>query len=207
VSRPDALRHASRRWRLGYHVPPRGTPEHSRWASSTRSCCRLGQPPAPGAGSRGRDTRARWPAASNLLRNMFNVNGPVLWTAYLFHDAATPADAILAALDAEVESLRSAPVEQATLDRALVKARLGALRQPGGHPSASARRPARLLRAVRRRPREGQPPEQEFRKVTRRCCSRRPGVPAADQTATCWTIEPGTAEPAAGRRGVTPCAR
>ncbi|MBX7186149.1 MAG: insulinase family protein [Vicinamibacteria bacterium] len=57
------------------------------------------------------------------LGNLFDINGPTLFQAYLFHDKSTPASTILDAFDAEVEKLRAAPVDKATLDLAKVKAR------------------------------------------------------------------------------------
>jgi predicted Zn-dependent peptidase len=57
------------------------------------------------------------------LGNQFNYDGPMLYTVSLFHDQTTAADTIIAALDAEVEKLRTAPVDQETLDRAIVKMR------------------------------------------------------------------------------------
>jgi predicted Zn-dependent peptidase len=57
------------------------------------------------------------------LGHMFNIAGPTLWIAHLIHDPDKPADAILAAMDPEIEKLRAAPVDQATLDLALVKVR------------------------------------------------------------------------------------
>jgi zinc protease len=57
------------------------------------------------------------------LGNLFDINGPTFFQAYLFHDKGTTADTILATFDAEVEKLRSAPVDAATLDLAKVKAR------------------------------------------------------------------------------------
>ncbi len=57
------------------------------------------------------------------LGNLFDINGPTLFQAYLFHDKSTPASTILDAFDAEVEKLRAAPVDKSTLDLAKVKAR------------------------------------------------------------------------------------
>ena len=54
---------------------------------------------------------------------MYNYDGPMLWIVTAFHDADKPADSLIAAFDASVETLRSTPVDQATLDRALVKLR------------------------------------------------------------------------------------
>jgi predicted Zn-dependent peptidase len=59
----------------------------------------------------------------NLLGNMFNYNGPMLWTGALFHDAQTSDDAIKAVVDSVIEQVRSKPIDKATLDRLLVKFR------------------------------------------------------------------------------------
>lgn len=57
------------------------------------------------------------------LGNLFDINGPTAFQAYLFHDKTTPPAAILDAFDAEVEKLRTMPIDKATLDLAKVKAR------------------------------------------------------------------------------------
>jgi len=57
------------------------------------------------------------------LGNLFDINGPTALQAYLFHDKSTSATTILDAFDAEVEKLRAAPIDQAALDLAKVKAR------------------------------------------------------------------------------------
>jgi predicted Zn-dependent peptidase len=59
----------------------------------------------------------------NLLGNMYDYNGPMLWTASLFHDSNVKDDDILAAIDSVIEPLRSKPIDQKTLDRSLVKLR------------------------------------------------------------------------------------
>src|SRR5262249_35888315 len=59
----------------------------------------------------------------NGLGNMYNIHGPTLWTVSLFHDKDKPADRILQVMDEEIEKLRSAPVDRAALDRAIVKMR------------------------------------------------------------------------------------
>jgi len=61
----------------------------------------------------------------NLLGNMFNYSGPMLWTVSLFHDKNVTGERILAASDSVVERLRSTLVDQATLDRARIKLRSG----------------------------------------------------------------------------------
>jgi zinc protease len=62
-------------------------------------------------------------SAINMLGHQYNYRGPMLLTVILFHDATTPADKVLAAIDEEVARLASAPVDAKTFDRARVKAR------------------------------------------------------------------------------------
>src|SRR5579863_6489352 len=59
----------------------------------------------------------------NLLGNPFDYQGPMLFIANLTYDPSTKPDDILAAMDGVIEPLRTKPVDQKTLDRALVKAR------------------------------------------------------------------------------------
>jgi predicted Zn-dependent peptidase len=47
----------------------------------------------------------------------------MLWMASLIHDKDVSTDSILKVMDGVIDSLRNAPVDQATLDRALVKMR------------------------------------------------------------------------------------
>src|SRR5262249_39717881 len=59
----------------------------------------------------------------NLLGNAYNYYGPMLFIANLVYDATTSPDAILETMDGVLEPLRTKPVDQKTLDRALVKLR------------------------------------------------------------------------------------
>lgn len=57
------------------------------------------------------------------LGNAYNYNGPMLWMLSLFHDAKNkPAD-VTAALDTVIENVRTKPLDQSYIDRALVKSR------------------------------------------------------------------------------------
>jgi predicted Zn-dependent peptidase len=57
------------------------------------------------------------------LGSMFDINGPTLWMSSLVHDRDKSPDAILKAFDAEIEALRTTPVDQQTLDLAKIKMR------------------------------------------------------------------------------------
>lgn len=59
------------------------------------------------------------------LGNMFNYNGPMLFDVNLIHDEKFTPQEILAAADAVIAKIQDKPVEQATIDRALVKFRSG----------------------------------------------------------------------------------
>lgn len=103
---------------VGYHVPPRWTPEHFAFGLIDEILLQ-------GDASRlHRDLvqkRGYTDSVSggiNLLGNMFNYSGPMLWSASLVHDASTSQAQIMAAIDENIERLRTEPVTQDELDRA-----------------------------------------------------------------------------------------
>nr|AFK79193.1 peptidase PqqF [uncultured bacterium F42-01] len=55
--------------------------------------------------------------------SMYTVNGPNFWAAFVYFDEAQSPDSMLAAMDHEIERLRSAPVDEEALGRAITKAR------------------------------------------------------------------------------------
>ncbi len=67
----------------------------------------------------------------NMLGNMFNYDGPMLWMAYLFHDSNVTPDQIVGAMDTVIDPLRTKPIDKALLDRALVKFRSNLYDQVG----------------------------------------------------------------------------
>ncbi|MGH7663582.1 MAG: M16 family metallopeptidase [Gemmatimonadaceae bacterium] len=108
---------------IAYHAPARGTPEYFALAmidqllvqgKDSRLYQELVQERGLTGGVNG---------GVNLLGNMYNINGPTLWTAFLFHDAATSADSIIAVIDSVIEPLRTTMVDQATLDKLRVQMR------------------------------------------------------------------------------------
>ncbi|MGE0452064.1 MAG: M16 family metallopeptidase [Vicinamibacteria bacterium] len=109
---------------VGWHMPPRNTPDYYAMGLVDQlllqgADSRLYQALVQKRGLTGEvDGGINWP-----LGDMFDIDGPTLFTVTLFHDSDKPADEILKALDAEVEALRTRPVERAELERALVKLR------------------------------------------------------------------------------------
>jgi zinc protease len=59
------------------------------------------------------------------LGNMFNYNGPMLFTVDLIHDEKFTPQEILAASDAVIEKIQNQPLPQSEIDRAIVKFRSG----------------------------------------------------------------------------------
>jgi predicted Zn-dependent peptidase len=100
------------------------------------------------------------------LGDMFNINGPTLWDVSLFHDKDKPSAKILEVFDAEIEKIRTTPVDQATIDRALVKKRSGLydkMEQFGGFGKADMLASLALFDDD---PKRINQIEEEFRKVT-----------------------------------------
>ena len=108
---------------IAYHLPPRGTPEYYAMGVIDQILLqgkdsRLYQTLVQRAGVTGDVS-----GGINLLGNMYDYGGPMLWMAYLFHDRRTSADSIVTLLDQAIDPLRTTLVDQATLARALVKVR------------------------------------------------------------------------------------
>jgi predicted Zn-dependent peptidase len=123
ATKPDAL--ATRpAIAIGYHAPPRNTPEYFAMGILDEILVqgkdsRLYQALVQKNGLTG-DVEG---GINSGLGDMYNINGPTLWDVSLFYDKDKTPEQILAVFDAEVEALRTKPVDQATLDRALVKIR------------------------------------------------------------------------------------
>ncbi|HEU4887442.1 MAG TPA: pitrilysin family protein [Thermoanaerobaculia bacterium] len=108
---------------IGYHTPPQDTPEYYAMAM-------IDQILASGNDSwlyqdlvQTRGLTGEVSSAMNALGNMFNINGPSLYMAWLFHDKDKSAEQILAAFDAQVARLQSETIDAATMERARLKMR------------------------------------------------------------------------------------
>ena len=108
---------------IAYHMPARNTPEYYAMGlidqillegDDSRLYEELVQKRGMTGGLEG---------GINMLGNMYNYNGPMLWIMDLYHDSNVKQDDILAAVDSVIEPLRTKQVDQKTLDRALVKMR------------------------------------------------------------------------------------
>ena len=110
---------------FAYHMPQRNTPEYYAMGL-------LDQVLVQGDDSllhqelvTKRGYTAEVEGGINLLGNMYDYDGPMLWIVDLFHDQNITPDTIMQAANSVIDGVRSKPVDQATLDRALVKLRSG----------------------------------------------------------------------------------
>ncbi|HEY0078023.1 MAG TPA: pitrilysin family protein [Pyrinomonadaceae bacterium] len=194
-SKKDAL---ARRPALAfaYHMPERNTPEYYAMGL-------LDQILLQGEDSllhqelvKKRGLTASVPGGINLLGNMFNYNGPMLWMGYLFYDNNKTADEILAGVDTVVAGVQSKPLDQKALDRAIVKLRsdfYDTLSTLGGFGRADLLasfalfddNPARINML-----------EAEFRKVTPELLQRTAREYLRPTNRTVLVVEPGGAQPA-----------
>ena len=109
---------------VAYHVPP-------RWSADWYAMGLIDQILAQGRDSRLYDALVqRTGLTSDVgaginwgLGNMFDYEGPMLWMVAVYHDRDKTADSLLKVMDTEIESLRTTPVDSATLERARTKMR------------------------------------------------------------------------------------
>jgi zinc protease len=108
---------------VGYHVPERNTPEYYAMILLDEMLIEGGDSLLHQELVQKRGIAGNVEGGINLLGNPYNYQGPMLFIADLIYDPATKPDAIVGSIDGVIEPLRSKPVDQKTLDRALVKAR------------------------------------------------------------------------------------
>ena len=108
---------------IGYHMPERNSPEY--WAMGL-----IDQILLQGDDSwlhqalvQERGLTGSVDGGINLLGNMANYEGPMLWTLSLIHDPDETSEDIVAAANSVIERIRTEPVDIETLNRARVKMR------------------------------------------------------------------------------------
>ena len=178
---------------FAYHMPERNTPEFYAMGL-------LDQILLQGEDSllhqelvKKRGLSANVPGGINLLGNLFNYNGPMLWMGYLFHDNGKTPDEILAAVDTVIEGVQAKPLDRQALDRAIVKLRSGfydALTQFNGFGRADLLASFALFDD---KPERINTLEAEFRKVTPELLQKTAREYLRKTNRTVLTIEPGAA--------------
>src|SRR5512142_2500436 len=103
---------------FAYHMPPRNTPEYYAMGL-------LDQILIEGDDSllyqelvKKRGYTGEVEGGINLLGNMFNYNGPMLFTVSLYHDNNTKPEEIMSAADTVIDQVRNKPLDRKVIDRA-----------------------------------------------------------------------------------------
>jgi len=108
---------------FAYHMPKRNTPEYYAMGLLDQALLQGDDSLLRQELVKKRGYTAEVEGGINLLGNMYDYDGPMLWIVDLYHDQTASPDEIMAAADAVVEQVRTKPLDQATLDRAIVKLR------------------------------------------------------------------------------------
>jgi len=192
VTRPDKLANRPA-LAFAYHMPPRNSPEYFALGL-------LDQMLVQGDDSllyqelvKKRGYTGEVSGAINELGNMFNYDGPMLWTTSLFHDAAVKPEQIMAAVDSVIDKLQSEPVAQALVDRSITKMRSGLydmLTQFGGFGRADLMASYALFDND---PAKINTLEEQFRKVTPQLIENTAREYLRKTNRTVLLIEPGAA--------------
>jgi predicted Zn-dependent peptidase len=177
---------------FGYHMPERNTPEYYAMGLLDQILLQgndslLHQALVQHKGLTGSVSGGINPG----LGNMFNYDGPMLWHVQLYHDTGSSADDILAEAEQVLERVRSEPVSQEILDRAIVKMRSN-LYDIMSNTFGFGR--ADLLAAFALfddDPARINTLEEEFRKVTPELMQRTAQEYLIPGAVTVFTIEPG----------------
>jgi zinc protease len=108
---------------IAYHMPERKTPEYYAMGLLDYVLLQGDDSRLQEAIVKRKGYTAGIGGGINLLGNIHNYNGPMLWMGSLFHDKTVSADEILAAWDEVIQDVASRPIDKGTYDRALVKMR------------------------------------------------------------------------------------
>lgn len=108
---------------VAYHMPPRNSPEYYAMGLIDQMLVQGDDSLLHEELVKKRGFTGEVEGGINLLGNMFNYNGPMLWMADLYHDSGVKPDQIVSSMESAIAPLRTKPVDKAALDRALVKLR------------------------------------------------------------------------------------
>jgi predicted Zn-dependent peptidase len=108
---------------VGYHMPERNTPEYYAMGLILQMLVQGDDALFRQELVKKRGLTGSVDGGINLLGNMYNYKGPMLFSAELEYDPTTKSGTVIEAIDTVIQPLANKPVDQQTLDRALVKLR------------------------------------------------------------------------------------
>jgi predicted Zn-dependent peptidase len=110
---------------FAYHVPERDTPEWYAMGLLDEILLQGEDSRLSEALVKSRGLTDSVSGGINLIGNMFNYDGPMLWTAGLIHDPTHTSEEIMAVVDEEIERVRRDLVPADEIERAHLKQRSG----------------------------------------------------------------------------------
>jgi len=111
---------------FGYHMPARNTPEYFAMGLLDQMLVQGDDSLLYEEVVKKRGYAGEISGGINVdLGNMFDYNGPMLWTAYLIHDPNVTDAQIMGAVDDVMDRLQATPVDRSLLDRNITKMRAG----------------------------------------------------------------------------------
>jgi zinc protease len=108
---------------LGYHVPERNTPEYYAMTLIDEMLIEGDDSLLHQELVQKRGITGNVSGGINMLGTPWNYKGPMLFITNFIYDPATSPETIVQAIDGAIEPLRTKPVDQKTLDRAMGKVR------------------------------------------------------------------------------------
>ncbi|HEX3683381.1 MAG TPA: pitrilysin family protein [Bryobacteraceae bacterium] len=183
---------------FAYHMPPRNSPEYYAMGLLDQMLLEgddslLYEQLVKKHGYTGRVSGG----INTDLGDMFDYDGPMLFTTYLIHDAGVKPDQILDSVDEVIDSLQSKPVDQKLLARNLVKMRAyiyGSMTQFGGFGRANM---LSCFALFDNDPTKINSLEANFRSVTPEVIQRTAREYLRKTNRTVLILEPGAAKPVA----------
>ncbi|MFK8015967.1 MAG: M16 family metallopeptidase [Gammaproteobacteria bacterium] len=117
---------------LAWHMPARGTPEYFAMGVIDQVLMQGSDSLLHKTIVNDKGYTDRVFGGINMLGNMYNYNGPMTLTAATIHNPDVSADQIIEQIESVLESLRTTPLTDAQLKRAMVKLRSGFYDAVGG---------------------------------------------------------------------------
>lgn len=187
---------------FGYHMPPRNSPEYYAMGLLDQMLIQGDDSLLYEELVKKRGYSGRISGGINVdLGDMFDYDGPMLWTTYLIHDPGVSADQIMASVDRVIDPLQSTLVDQKLLERNLTKMRsyiYDSMSQFGGFGRANL---LACFALFDNDPSRINALEANFRNVTPEVIQRTAREYLRPTNRTVLALEPGGPKPPAGSTG------
>jgi predicted Zn-dependent peptidase len=106
---------------FAYHMPDRNTPEYYAMGVLDQILLQGENSRLYQALVKQKGFTGNVEGGINLLGNMFNYSGPMLWTGYLFHDVSNPPEKIMNVVDSVINGVVDNSLKKEEIDLAIIK--------------------------------------------------------------------------------------